>query len=448
VSHPPGMVLQRRGARRTGRGPRHIFTGAELVDLSLQLQHDLVAVQTDVDLHVMVELAAPPAPTDRDREPLHVALVIDRSGSMHGGRLEAAKRSASYLGHQLTSADQLAVVAYDDEVSLLHPLQPVDATRIDGALAGLMTGGMTNLSGGWLKGVEELGRVADGVRRVLLLSDGHANQGIRDRSTLERMATEVAGGGVSTTTIGFGDGFDEHLMTAIADAGSGHGYFAETPDDAAGIFADEFADLATLVAQNVSVEVRPSGEVDVIEVLNAFPSTAVPGGVQVQLGDAFADRSVRLVLRLRVPAIASLGLATIGEVVVRWVAVGDEITQHTVTQPLVVNAVSADEAAQQLPNAAVTEEVVVLAAAVATEEARKLADGGDLDEAKKVLDRNLAELRKVSPDHPAAEELRASIDRLERTSEMLGAEAYGPADAKRMYYEQRRMQQNKRNRRP
>jgi hypothetical protein len=53
----------------------------------------------------------------------------------------------------------------------------------------------------------------------------------------------------------------------------------------------------------------------------------------------------------------------------------------------------------------------------------------------------------VSPDHPAAEELRASTDRLERTSEMLGDEAYGPVPAKMLHYEQRRLQRNKRNRR-
>jgi Ca-activated chloride channel homolog len=416
------------------------------VDLSLQLQHDLVAVQTETDLHVMVELSAPPAPTDQDREPLRVALVIDRSGSMHDGRLEAAKRSASYLASQLSSADQLAVIGYDDEVLVAHPLQPVHAPAVDAALAGLQPGGMTNLSGGWLKGVEELGRASDGIRRVLLLSDGHANRGIVDAAKLERMSAEIAGTGVSTTTIGFGDGFDEDLMTAIADAGSGHGYFAETPDDAAGIFAAEFENLATLVAQNVSVEVRPTGDVDTIEVLNTFPSTAVPGGVQIQLGDAFADRSVRLVLRLRVPAIASLGLATIGEVVVRWVAVGDEVAHHTVTEPLVVNAVSADEATDQLPNTAVTEEVVVLTTGKATEQARELADRGDYDAAKQLLDDNLAVLREVSRNHPAADQLRETIDRLERTSATLGAESYGPAEAKRMHYEQRHLRANKRNR--
>jgi len=414
------------------------------MDLSLQLQHDLVAVQTETDLHVLVELMAPSAPSDRGREPLRIALVVDRSGSMAGAELEAAKRSIAYLAGQLTADDQLAVVAYDDQVSLPYALGRVDVGAIDQALAGICPGGSTNLSGGWLKGVEQLRRVDDGIRRVVLLSDGHANVGITDTTRLARMAAEVMGSGISTTTIGFGGGFDEHLMTAIADSGGGSGHFAQSPDDAPGIFAEEFADLATLVAQNLSVEVRPSPDVEVIEVLNAYPSTAVAGGVQVLLGDAFAGHTARVVLRLRVPAIAELGLATIGEVIVRWVALDGQIAEHTVTQPLVVNAVSADDASEGLPNATVVEEIVVLTAGRATEQARDLAERGDLDGAKRLLDGSLARLRAVSSDHPAAGQLRETIARLEFTGQAMSSDSYGPAEAKRMHYESRNLRRNKR----
>jgi Ca-activated chloride channel family protein len=344
----------------------------------------------------------------------------------------------------LTAEDRLAVIAYDDQVTLPYAMGPVDVGAVDAALAGIGPGGSTNLSGGWLKGIEELRRVEDGIRRVVLLSDGHANTGITDPSVLARMAAEVVGGGISTTTIGFGDGFDEHLMTAIADSGGGSGHFAQSPDDAPGIFAEEFDDLATLVAQNLSVEVRLSTDVEVVEVLNAYPSAPVAGGVQVQLGDAFADRTVRVVLRLRVPAIAALGLATVGEVVVRWVALGTQVAEHTVTQPLVVNAVSAADASAGLPNATVVEEVVVLTAGRATEQARDLAERGDLDGAKQLLDTNLARLREVSSDHPAADQLRQSIARLESTAESMAGESYGPAEAKRMHYESRNLRRNKR----
>lgn len=427
--------------RRNGAGTR------DDVELSLTLQHELVAVQTATDLHVLVELTAPPAPAGHERQPLHVAVVLDRSGSMGGGRLEAAKASTLYLASQLQAEDRFAVIAYDHVVELTSPLQPVHLPALTSALHQVEPRGMTNLSGGWLKGLEQLEQDGPWLRRVLLLSDGHANAGLTDPVALTSVARTSRELGVSTSTVGFGEDFDEGLMTALADHGGGTGSFAETPDDAAAIFAEEFEDLATLVAQNVSVEVRPTGAVQLVEVLNSFPSTAVDGGVQVQVGDAYADRTLRVVLKLHVPSLPALGLAQIGEVKLRWVSVGEQLAQHTVTQPLTVNAVHGDEAAEQLPDATVTEEVVVLLAGRATEQARLLADAGDLDAAREVLDASLRHLRQVAPGHPAAQRLVVSAERMERTSRSLADATYDRSDAKRLYYEERELRRRRRQRR-
>jgi hypothetical protein len=126
------------------------------------------------------------------------------------------------------------------------------------------------------------------------------------------------------------------------------------------------------------------------------------------------------------------------------VALGAQVAEHTVIQPLVVNAVSADDASKGLPNATVVEEVVVLTAGRATEQARDLAERGDLDGAKQLLDVNLARLREVSSDHPAADQLRQTITRLESTGAAMASESYGPAEAKRMHYESRNLRRNKR----
>ena len=115
---------------------------------------------------------------------------------------------------------------------------------------------MTNLSGGWLKGLEQLRAVPGGLgpKKVLLLQRRPGEPRHHRPASLVPMARSAANDGVGTTTIGFGDGFDEDLMTAMADAGGGNAHFAETPEQAPGIFAEEFEGLASIVAQNVSVE--------------------------------------------------------------------------------------------------------------------------------------------------------------------------------------------------
>ena len=93
----------------------------------------------------------------------------------------------------------------------------------------------------------------------------------------------------------------------MADAAGGNAHFAATPDEAPAIFAEEFEGLTTLVAQNVSVEIRSGPNVEVLGVLNEYPSVAVPGGVQVALGDAYGGERRRVVFALHIPDLAALG---------------------------------------------------------------------------------------------------------------------------------------------
>ena len=380
---------------------------------SVRLDHSLVAVDSEHEVHAMLELAAPAPREDSARAPLSLALAIDRSGSMGGEKLAVAKACAAWLVSRLRADDELALVDYDDEVRLLAPLMPVGSGIHAPALAAIHAGGSTNLSGGWLKGVEQLRLAGDGrARKVVLLTDGLANVGITDPGALVEITRRAAGDGIGTTTIGFGGDFDEDLLTAMADAGGGNGHYAPTPDAAPAIFAEEFEGLTRLVAQNVSVEIRPAEAVEVVGVLNEYPAVVVPGGIQVSLGDAYGGERRRVVLALHVPHLAELGPVRVADLVVRYVSVGDEIAEHALTVPVVANVVSAEEAAAVVPDAEVLEEVLVLKAARARDEAIRLSDEGEHDAAQRLLAKTADELRASGQPSLAAEavELDAAHD--------------------------------------
>jgi len=348
---------------------------------------------------------------------------------MAGDKLAVAQRCAAWLVSRLRPTDELALVSYDDEVRLLAPLAPVREAPLRTAIAGLRPGGSTNLSGGWLRGLEQL---RGGGGKLVLLTDGLANAGVTDRGSLTELARTGAREGVGTSTIGFGRDFDEELLTAMADAGGGNAHWAASPDEAPTIFARELEGLTSVAAQNVTVELRPGPHVQVLGLLNEYPQVPVAGGVQVELGDGYAGETRRVVFALHVPHVAALGPVSVAELVVRYVSVGDEIAHHELTLPVVVNAVSAEEAAAVGPDAAVREEVLVLQAARARDEAVRLADAGANEQALRLLTLTSSRLRSAGLQQEA-QALEASLPLVERE-----AYASDAANRKRLHYESHR----------
>lgn len=230
-------------------------------------------------LEVLVRLQAPdrPAQDAPARQPLRLAVVIDRSGSMSGEPLHEALRCAEYIAGGLQPADRLAVVLYDDEVQVPVALRPGgDAAAIRHALAGVESGGNTALFDGWEAGAKILEGGAQGaLSRVLLLSDGQANHGLTTQAEIEKHCAAWAARGVSTTTVGLGRNFNEDLMIGMARAGGGQQYYGQRAEDLHDGFHEELALLQSLYLRNVRVKLVPGAGV-VAEPLGIIPQPA-PG---------------------------------------------------------------------------------------------------------------------------------------------------------------------------
>lgn len=236
------------------------------------------AFQLDVDLRragyaagasqavieALVRLRAPAKPVGaKPREPITLALVIDRSGSMSGVPLAEARRCARMIVQALGPADRAAVIAFDDEVQrLTGVLESGERSALLAAVDAIESGGATDLHGGWLEGARVLGQdmAPAGVHRVVLLSDGAANRGETDLETIAASCRDVAKQGISTSTYGLGTHFNEDLMLAMAKAGRGNAYYGQTAQDLAEAFQNEFALLTSLCARGMVLKVNaPKG---------------------------------------------------------------------------------------------------------------------------------------------------------------------------------------------
>ncbi len=224
-------------------------------------------------LHVLVQVQGPAAPANlAQRPPYHLALVVDRSGSMSGQPLQEAVACARYMVDRLRGEDTAAIVAFDNRVQVLAASTPVrERQRLHAALDAIQEGGNTNLHGGWLAGAEAISGLADGVglNRVILLSDGNANEGLTDVHAIAEQCAKLAAAGVTTSTYGLGGSFNEDLMVQMGVQGQGSHYYGQTAQDLFEPFDQEFSLLANLWARHTTLRLLPAPGVRV-KMLNDY----------------------------------------------------------------------------------------------------------------------------------------------------------------------------------
>lgn len=334
---------------------------------------------------ILLEIEAPAAPTS-ERQPLDVVAVIDRSGSMSGDPLQSVLRAVAQLLRLADKDDRVGVVVFDDQVETIVPLESHD--DIDAMIRrimGVQSGGMTNLSGGWLRAksmLEESGR-PQALKRIIVLTDGHANVGL---STVDAFGPAVVTGrvaGITTSCIGFADGYDEEFLAGVADAGSGNDYFCAGPDQAMAVFADEFNGLASVVAQNLDVVVTLAGTARKVKVRHDFPVEKMDDRrTRILLGDSYGGEARKVLLTWKCNPREALGPVELGEITVNWVSVIGEPVSHSITTAVSVDVV---EDATVGPDPGASPEVHRMAELMRAErarrEARRAADAGDFHNA-------------------------------------------------------------------
>jgi len=324
--------------------------------------------------------------TSSDRTPLNLSLVLDRSSSMAGGKLDAARRAAAVLVQRLGTDDLLSVIAYDDQVvTISEPETGAAQENLAARILQIRTGGCTNLSGGWLRGRELAARnAAPGtLSRILLLTDGLANAGITEPGQLIGLCAAARAEGIGTTTLGFGTDYDEHLLAAMADAGGGHTWYIETPDQAPAIFAEEIGGLLDVAAQNVEITIRPSPLATLAIVHHAYPRTALPDGARYDVGDLYArDPAVLLAEFLIGPRPAGEEAVPVAEMLVSADVVDDDgrIVRREIRIPVTCSPADGPRVDPQIER-----EVLLLGAARARREALERRDRGDIGGAHDVL---------------------------------------------------------------
>ncbi|MGO4371585.1 VWA domain-containing protein [Paenibacillus sp. MCAF20] len=320
------------------------------------------------------------------RAPINLSLVLDRSGSMSGEPLMYSKKACQFVADQMNVSDLLSLVAFDDQVqTIIPPSKITHKDLIKHRIESVETGGTTNLSGGMIEGAQHvLKNKTDGmVNRVILLSDGHANEGITDKQKLFVIAKEYRSSGVGISTMGVGDGFDEELMEGIAEHGGGNFYYIDKADGIPKIFEQELEGLLSVVAQNVKLTLNPSEGTQIVAIYG-YPVEEQSDKPVLQLGDIYHNEVKSILVELAFhPHIQ--GEHTV--IQLNWNYI--DVTESAVacSTPIDVSAsfTSDINLLNEPGNAIVEQQVELTKSAKVIEDAMVAFDNGDMEHGQKLL---------------------------------------------------------------
>jgi Ca-activated chloride channel family protein len=346
--------------------------------------------------------------------------------------LEKAKQAATLLVDRLTPDDVFSLVVYSDQSRVLVPAQHVkDKDALKEKILGIEADGSTALYAGVKMGADQLGEFFSSKRinRVILLSDGLANVGPSSPRQLRRLGGDLAEKGISVTTIGVGDDYNEDLMAALAEASDANYYYVKDTEKLPEIFARELGEMLTVAARDVRIEVicpdgvKPLGFIGRAEKFEDRKCT-------VSLSQFAGGQNRYLLLRCLVngdqPEVARVKVNYTDELNGGAAQVADGVVKIRFT---------ADQSdSDKTVNAEVVAQKELMLTAVAKDAAMAEADAGNYQKAATILATQNASLNRAYADAPASVQvqIRAETNNLDSFAYQLNSGAYGSASRKTM----------------
>jgi Ca-activated chloride channel homolog len=367
------------------------------------------------------------------RPALDLAIVIDHSGSMSDGRLDHAKTAAIGIITKLGSQDHVALVQYDDSADVVFQSAAMDARGKEtmmSAIRGISLGGGTNLHAGMMLGRQEVERVQnDGVNRVILLSDGHANSGVVGTPEIADAARDAANHGVRITSVGIGLDFNEDLMEAIAEAGRGNYHYVKEASDLDRVIAEEMAGIQTTVATNVELRLTPACAGVEIAEIHGYESKRDGDAFVVPMADLASNDSRKLLVSLKVPAGKAGHVGALHAALLYRDAKGTQV--RTAQFDLGVEVSDDATAVNASVDSGVMAQALQLQAAKSMREAAQAYEKGDQAAAVRIIDQSTRDIEQKSAHYKIQAKTagtRASLGEMQKKAAEYKPDSYEGKD--------------------
>ncbi len=263
----------------------------------LYSRHSLVHLDDAQMIYVLLEFSADKAASQNKTAPLNVCLVIDRSTSMQGQKMDVLKATAIRLLRELRPNDLFGLVTFSDRAEVVLPIQyGHENLKSESRVQMIQPSGSTEILSGLQAGLAEVRQSFDPSRinHIVMLTDGHT---YGDEQACLDLAREAAEQGIGISALGIGSDWNDTFLDALANRTGGNSIYISKPEDIQTLLSQKFQHLSRTFAEDVNLELSLNKDVSLTYAFRLQPEAGpLPPENSIQLGAILRDAPLRVLL--------------------------------------------------------------------------------------------------------------------------------------------------------
>ncbi len=230
-----------------------VETSTTQLETEVLLSREKVDISDSNQLVYLLVNITPPQQEDEQR-PLNISLVIDRSTSMQGKRLQSVRTAVELLVEKLSPDDTLSIISFSDRAEVVVPAGPItNKTQINAQVRSIQASGGTEIYQGLYAGVQELRKsnLQSYSNQLILLTDGHT---YGDSKECLELAQSIIKDGIGISAFGLGSEWNDQFLDALVSPSGGQSGYIEDPANIITFLQERISGLGMLYAQNVRLK--------------------------------------------------------------------------------------------------------------------------------------------------------------------------------------------------
>jgi Ca-activated chloride channel family protein len=266
-----------------------VESGRHAVDIHLLYSRTMLPLIDEPQLvYVLINLTAPQSEVPNQTSPLNVCLVLDRSTSMQGERMDTVKNTAIEVVRQLRPGDFLSIVTFSDRAEVIVPAnRRLDRSAIETKIQMIQSGGATEIFRGLEAGYLEIRENHNNkfINHIILLTDGRT---YGDETHCLKIADQAAARGIGISCLGIGEEWNDYFLDNLSSRTGGTSTYIARANDIRSFLKEKFYGLSRTYADNVRFDFHPGKDIEIryafrlapeispLETISPIPMGSIP----------------------------------------------------------------------------------------------------------------------------------------------------------------------------